>query len=168
MLKSIFNKERGFLTSMPMLKSIFNKEHSEQFINRINSLNHQTQPQWGKMNVAQMLAHCQQSIRMASGDLKPTSAPVAKFLFGRLAKKHMLNEPELKRNTPTFREGKIAGKRDFETERTKLINIIETFQQKGPAGLTKDPHPFFGEMSVREWDTLQVKHLDHHLRQFGV
>jgi hypothetical protein len=151
-----------------MLKSIFNKEHSEEFIERINTLNHQTQPQWGRMNVAQMLAHCQQSIRMASGDLKPTNAPVAKFLFGRLAKKHMLNEPELKRNTPTFREGKVSDKRDFETERTKLIGIIASFQQNGPGGLTKDPHPFFGEMSVRDWDTLQVKHLDHHLRQFGV
>ncbi|MBP9797478.1 MAG: DUF1569 domain-containing protein, partial [Chitinophagales bacterium] len=38
----------------------------------------------------------------------------------------------------------------------------------GPTGVTKDKHPFFGKLSPEEWDTLTVKHLDHHLRQFGV
>ena len=34
--------------------------------------------------------------------------------------------------------------------------------------VTQDPHPFFGRMTGEEWDRLLWKHLDHHLRQFGV
>jgi hypothetical protein len=34
--------------------------------------------------------------------------------------------------------------------------------------LTSAPHPFFGPMTQQEWETLMWKHLDHHLRQFGV
>lgn len=150
------------------MKSLFNREHSQEFISRINSLNNQTQPQWGKMNVAQMLTHCQMPIKIASGELVPKINPIIKFLFGKGAKKQLINDPEFKKNLPTFTEAKIKDQRIFEEERSKLVKIIEDFQQKGPAGLTKKAHPFFGEMSISDWDTLQVKHLDHHLRQFGV
>lgn len=150
------------------MRSIFDKDHVEEFISRINSLNHQTQPQWGKMNVAQMLAHCQVPIKIASGSLVPKVNPVVKFLFGKSAKRQLVNEPEFKRNLPTMGEAKITDQRVFEKERSKLVNVIKELQSKGPAGLTKRAHPFFGEMTISDWDTLQVKHLDHHLRQFGV
>jgi hypothetical protein len=150
------------------MRSLFNKDHSIEFISRINTLNHQTQPQWGKMDVAQMLAHCQRPISIASGELVPKINPIVKFLFGKTAKKQLVNDPEFKRNLPTFSEAKIVDRRVFESERKKLIGMIEDFQKKGPSGLTKNAHPFFGDMTISDWDTLQVKHLDHHLRQFGV
>lgn len=150
------------------MKSIFNKAHSEEFISRINTLNHQTQPQWGTMNVAQMLTHCQKPIMIANGDLKPRKTPLVKFLFGKTAKKQLVNEPEFKKNLPTFAEAKVSDQRNFDAERARLVGLIREFQERGPSALTKDPHPFFGDMTVSDWDTLQVKHLDHHLRQFGV
>jgi hypothetical protein len=150
------------------MKSFFDKDYSEEFISRINSLNHQTQAQWGKMNVAQMLAHCQAPIKIASGQLTPKINPIVKLLFGKTAKRQLVNDPEFKRNLPTFTEAKIVDQRVFEQERNKLIELIKEFQEKGPSGLTKNSHPFFGDMSINDWDTLQVKHLDHHLRQFGV
>jgi len=30
------------------------------------------------------------------------------------------------------------------------------------------PHPSFGEFTKEQWGQLEYKHLDHHLRQFGV
>lgn len=150
------------------MRSIFDRDHANEFVNRINSLNHQTQAQWGKMNVAQMLAHCQVPLKIASGELVPKVNPIVKFLFGKSAKRQLVNDPEFKRNLPTMNEAKISDERIFEQERSKLIALLENFQSKGPSGLTKNAHPFFGEMSVSDWDTLQVKHLDHHLRQFGV
>jgi hypothetical protein len=150
------------------MESIFRKETAQSYIDRIHQLTPQTQPQWGNMNVAQMLAHCQMPIKTATGELVPKINPIVKFLFGKTAKKQLINDPEFKRNLPTFSEAKIVDQRIFEKERTKLVETIQAFQEKGPAGLTKSAHPFFGEMSVAEWDFLQVKHLDHHLRQFGV
>lgn len=150
------------------MKSIFNKDHHMEFIARINTLNSQTQPQWGKMNVAQMLAHCQMPVKVASGELIPKINPIVRFLFGRTAKKQLINDPEFKRHLPTFSEAKITDQRVFEQERTRLIKALDELHRKGPAGLTKNAHPFFGKMTIADWDTLQVKHLDHHLRQFGV
>jgi len=149
------------------MKSLYKKEDAEYFINRINTLSHSTPAQWGKMNVAQMLTHCQKPLEIASGDLKPKINPIVKFLFGKGAKRQLLADAQLKKNLPTFAEAKIADAKVFEAEKSKLIKLIQGFQQKGESGLTKDPHPFFGELSVKEWDILQVKHLDHHLRQFG-
>ena len=150
------------------MHSLFNRSQAEHFIDRINSLNHRTQPQWGKMNVAQMLWHCQKPLSVAKGELVPTVNPLVRFLFGKKAKKELINDPEFRRNLPTFAEAKISTQPDFEKERKKLIDAILEFQLRGPSGLTDQPHPFFGRMTAGEWDTWQVKHLDHHLRQFGV
>jgi hypothetical protein len=150
------------------MESLFRKETAQHYIDRIHHLTPQTQPQWGQMNVSQMLAHCQMPIWIATGQLEPKINPLVRLLFAKSAKKQLLNDPEFKRHLPTFSETKITDQRVFEMERTKLVNTIASFQEKGPAGLTKKPHPFFGEMAVSEWDLLLVKHLDHHLRQFGV
>src|SRR4051812_40926581 len=129
------------------MHSLFNRKHTDEFIARINSLGDGSQAHWGKMNVAQMLTHCQKPFLIALGELKPKSNPIIRFLFGRVAKKQLIQDPEFKRNLPTFTEARIADRRVFEDERRKLIQLIEEFQRKGPAGLTKDRHPFFGEMS---------------------
>jgi hypothetical protein len=150
------------------MKSLFNQQNAGEFIERINKLTPTTKAQWGVMNVSQMLRHSQLPLDIASGALVPKVNPIVRFLFGKSAKKQINSDQEFKKNLPTFREGKIHDERDFEKEKTKLVSQIQHFQQKGEAGLTKDPHPFFGTMTVNEWDRLQVKHLDHHLKQFGV
>jgi hypothetical protein len=150
------------------MKSLFEKQTADEFIARINKLTPESAAVWGKMDVAQMLTHCQKPLEIASGKLKPRINKVIKFLFGERARKQLLRDPEFKKNIPTFQEAKIVDKRVFNTEKERLIQLIIQFQTNGEAGLTKDPHPFFGDLSVKEWDILQVKHLDHHLRQFGV
>ena len=52
------------------MKSIFNKTDNQEIISRINSLTPETPALWGKMNVDQMLKHCQSPIDVAFGDLK--------------------------------------------------------------------------------------------------
>ncbi len=49
-----------------------------------------------------------------------------------------------------------------------LFNESDSSEIIDRIGLSKDPHPFFGNLNSEEWDTLNWKHLDHHLRQFGV
>lgn len=150
------------------MPSLFNKENSQEFIRRINQLSPQTQRLWGKMSVDQMLAHCQAPLHIAHGSLKPKINPIVKFLFAKGAKKQLLSNEPFKKNLPTFGEALVADQRVFDAEKQKLISMIEDFQKKGPDAIIKDPHPFFGELTVSQWDHMQVKHLDHHLRQFGV
>lgn len=51
------------------MKNIFDKDVSEEVITRINKLDSTTKPQWGRMNVAQMLAHCNVTYEMVYEDI---------------------------------------------------------------------------------------------------
>jgi hypothetical protein len=150
------------------MKSLFNKADSEHFIERINKLNHDAKPQWGKMNAAHMLAHCTAPMQMAHGEIKSKRGLIS-FLFGKMAKKKFAN-PEVKfdRNLPTDPNFVFPNASDFEAEKKKLISQIRTFTEKGPSGISGQPHSFFGHLTPQEWDIIQAKHLDHHLSQFGV
>lgn len=150
------------------MKSLFNTADSEQFIERIGKLTATTRPLWGKMNVAQMLAHCTAPLKMAHGEIKGKRGLIS-FLFGKSAKKKFANPIiPFSKNLPTDPNFKFPDTSDFEAEKKKLIAQIKVFNQKGPAGISDLPHSFFGVMTPQEWDIIQSKHLDHHLQQFGV
>ncbi len=153
---------------MTPIQNLFLVQAKDEFVARINKLNSTSPAQWGKMDVAQMLKHCQVPLKVASGELVPKTNPIIKFLFGKAAKKKLVGAQPFGRNLPTMGEAKISEKQDFEKEKRELIRLIENYQTRGEEGLTPNPHPFFGRMNASEWNTLQVKHLDHHLRQFGV
>ncbi|MEO6220122.1 MAG: DUF1569 domain-containing protein [Ginsengibacter sp.] len=146
--------------------SIFSREDNDAIKDRINKLTPDSRPLWGKMSVSQMVAHLQRPILVSFGELK-IKRGILGILFGKMAKRQMLMDKPFKHNMPTVKEFKIAGE-DFEKEKNLLLSYIDRYANKGTQIITKEPHPFFGKMTLEEWDTLQWKHLDHHLRQFGV
>jgi Protein of unknown function (DUF1569) len=150
-----------------MMKSIFSPADNQEFIARIDRLKPDSPAQWGKMNAAQVLAHMQMPLRVALGDLKLKRGLMA-ILIGGLAKKKLLSPQPFGKSLPTDPNFVIKGQRDFETEKQQLLELLQRALKGGTGVLTPDPHPFFGKMTPLEWDILQVKHLDHHLRQFGV
>ena len=149
-----------------MRDSLFSAEGLATMLARVDALRPDSARGWGKMDVAQMLAHCQQPLRVALGEL-PLKRMLIGILFGRLAKKKLLSPTPWKNGMPTAPEFKITDARDFAEEKAALRALVERFGHGGPAALTKQPHPFFGPLSVDEWQALQWRHLDHHLRQFG-
>ena len=78
------------------------------------------------------------------------------------------NDEPMRRNSPTVETLKVRDERDLDRERARLVGLIERFASAGPAGCTTHPHSFFGRLTPDEWAVLMYKHLDHHLRQFGV
>lgn len=48
------------------IKNLFNNSVKQELIERINKLTPETQRKWGKMNVAQMLAHLQMRIKISA------------------------------------------------------------------------------------------------------
>jgi hypothetical protein len=146
---------------------LFDKTRSGDIIARINKLTPVSTALWGKMNVSQMLAHCQAPLQVAIGEHE-LKRSIMGLLFGRLAKKKLVSDKPYSRSLPTAPSFVVKDERNFEEERSKLINIIEKFTAGGPDGLIRTPHPFFGPLTVEEWDKCQWKHLDHHLQQFGV
>lgn len=134
---------------------------------RIKALTSESRPLWGKMDVAQMLAHCQQPLRVAIGQLRLKRSLVG-VLFGGMAKRSLLSGKPWGKGMPTAPEFRVTSQQDFERERRALLDIVRRFGEGGPASLTTQPHPFFGVLTPEQWNALQWRHLDHHLRQFGV
>jgi hypothetical protein len=90
-------------------------------------------------------------------------------MIGRVVKPMALgNDEPLRRNSPTVEGLVVKDERDLDIERERLCGLIDRFVAAGPKGCTKHPHSFFGRLTPEEWATLMYKHLDHHLRQFGV
>ena len=146
---------------------LFDKARSAEIISRINHLSPESKALWGKMNAAQMLAHCQAPLQVALGEhhLKRSLMGV---LFGRLAKKKLVGDKPYSKSLPTAPSFVVKDDRNFYEEKSKLVSVIERFTAGGAEALIKTPHPFFGPLTVEEWDKCQWKHLDHHLKQFGV
>jgi len=149
------------------MKSLFNTSHNNEIIDRINSLSNQSQAQWGKMNVSQMLSHCQMPLNVAYGELKLKRGFISILLGSTFRKSMTKDERPFNRSLPTDKAFVMVEQFEFEKEKNKLIALVKKFEQLGPNGITKDTHPFFGKMTPNEWDIIQWKHLDHHLRQFG-
>ena len=150
-----------------MTKSLFNQEYNASIVARIRQLRPDSQAQWGKMNVAQMVKHAQQPLRVAIGELK-LKQNIIGFLFGKMAKNKFLKTKSMGKNLPTDKHFIISDIPEFEAEREKLIALVHQMAVKGSDIITKEAHPFFGKMTIEEWDTLQTIHLEHHLEQFGV
>ncbi len=137
-----------------------------RIIVRIENLKADSKAHWGKMNVAQMLEHCEKPILVSQGKL-PVRRSFIGFLFGKMAKKSLLNNHHFKKNLPTDSNFVIKNEADFEKSKMNLIDLIKGLEN-GQMSFHNENHPFFGKMSKEEWHILTTKHLDHHLRQFGV
>lgn len=150
------------------MKSVFNEADSQEIINRINKLTPSSQPLWGKMNVAQMLAHCSVTYEMIYTDKHPKPNPFLKLILKLLVKKTVVTDKPYKKNSQTAPAFLIADERVFETEKENLINYINKTREFGEAYFDGKESHSFGSLSLKEWNTMFYKHLDHHLSQFGV
>src|SRR5205085_6414770 len=139
----------------------------ENISQRIKALSASSKGQWGKMSVAQMLAHCQRPFEAAFSEGK-TKRGMLSYLFGSMAKRSFMNSDNFKKNLPTAPGFKITHQPDFEEEREKLLADFRRFLEIDTNVLATKVHPFFGPMNENEWYELMYKHLDHHLKQFGV
>ncbi|MBY0506087.1 MAG: DUF1569 domain-containing protein [Bryobacteraceae bacterium] len=149
------------------MKTLYEPAAVQEIRERIAQLKPDSVRQWGKMNAPQALAHCATGLEMAVGDLKLNRLFVGRII-GRFAKPVALGPEPLRRNSPTAKDLVVKDDRDLEVEQKRLLALIDRYSRNGATGCTTHPHPFFGTLSATEWATLMYKHLDHHLRQFGV
>ncbi len=148
------------------MNSIYDKASNEAIIARIHHLTSESQGLWGLMNVDQMLKHCCAAVDVAFGQKEVKVSFLMKVL-GRVAKKKVFTN-EFLHNSPTAKEFVFMETYDFELAKQELIEKFSRFALEGTAAIKIKKHPFWGNMTFEDWDTLMWKHIDHHLRQFGV
>lgn len=149
------------------MKNLFDPGVVDEINRRINQLSNSSVSQWGKMNVAQMLAHCVKPMEMALGEIPFTKAGFFKRTIGRLIKSVITSPKPYKTGLPTDPTFvTISYEFDFNQSKEKLIRMLNRYMQQ-QENVANIPHPFFGKLTKEECGMSQYKHLDHHLRQFG-
>jgi len=146
------------------VKNLFDPSVKQEIIERINKLTGQTQRQWGKMNVSQMLAHVQLPISCAYGTHQVKGSFLLKLL-GPLFKSVLYNDKPYKQSLPTDKSYVVVDSKDFEKEKQGLLEKLSKFSSDR---IVLENHPVWGKMTKEQWSKATWKHLDHHLKQFGV
>jgi hypothetical protein len=146
------------------IKTLFDPVAKQEIIDRINQLTPASQRQWGRMTVSQMMAHLQMPIGVGIGKHTIARSLLMK-LIGRFFKPIFINDKPFKQGLPTDRSFVIKDDKDFNTEKIKLLEVVNQFKEEN---ISDGPHPIFGKLTKEQWAKGTWKHLDHHLRQFGV
>jgi hypothetical protein len=150
------------------MKNLFEAERVEEVKARLAQLRPDSKRLWGRMTPAQAMAHCSAGMELAVGDRIPPRLLLGRMIGGFVKPMLLGNDEPMRRNSPTTRDLVVSGQRDLGVERERLGGLIDRFAAAGPAGCSMHRHSFFGRLTPEEWATLMYKHLDHHLRQFGV
>ncbi|MDQ6769885.1 MAG: DinB family protein [Gemmatimonadota bacterium] len=148
-----------------MKKSLSNARARQELVDRLERLNPESTPLWGKMTAPQMLSHVVDWMLMAKGELDVA------------AKKMPVRYPPLKqlliywlpfpKGLPTARELVGRKPREWATERAAVRQHVQSFENLNTKSTWPD-HPAFGKMTRSAWCVLAYRHTDHHLRQFGI
>ena len=149
-----------------MKKTLWDDEARTSLLRRLDALTPQSAAKWGRMNAGEMIAHLLSGMHLADGAIaaKPRRSPFRrwplKYLFvywvpfpkGAPAPREIVT-----RGTPADWDANLGALRE---------SIVEMASRDRHAAWPD--HPVFGALSGRAWGALGWRHLDHHLRQFGV
>lgn len=147
------------------MKSIFQPAVHRELQDRVQRLTPQQRPQWGKMSAAQMVVHLTDALRMASGELEVAPKKVA-LRFSPL-KELVLYVLPIPKGLPTAPELIARKSGEWTAEVAELRDQLNGLVERGAEALAPT-HPVFGPLSAKQWGVLVYRHMDHHLRQFGV
>ncbi|MBV8326605.1 DUF1569 domain-containing protein [Chryseobacterium sp.] len=150
-----------------MKKNLLTEEAACSIITRAQNLSVTHRPQWGKMTVTEMLLHCNSCNRQILEENRSNKKTTLKQYVLRILALYIASD--FKKNIKGEARHDPKGKVDsshFDQQKNEFIRLIEKFPaNKYPLTLT---HPAFGNISTNEWGIAAYKHMDHHLRQFGV
>ena len=150
------------------MKNIFEKEVTVEIIERISCLSNSTNRKWGKMDVAQMLAHCNVTYEYIYDTKHPQSKGIKKFILKSFVKPIVVGTKPYSQNGRTAPDFIMDEEKDFELEKTRLIEHLNKTQKLGENHFNNKESHSFGKLTSLEWNNMFYRHLNHHLEQFGV
>ncbi len=151
-----------------MEATVFNPKTTQGLMDRINRIDINKKPAWGKMSAAQMLAHCNVVYEMSFEDIHKKPSGFVKFMLKLFAKSTVVGDKPYKKSGQTAPQMIITSQKDFEKEKQRLLDYLNKTQQLGAAHFEQRESFSFGKLSSAQWNTMFYKHLQHHLAQFEV
>jgi hypothetical protein len=139
----------------------------DRILDRLGRLRPDSGRLWGRMDAAQALAHCALAMETSTGDAT-LPRPFLARVIGPMFKGWLLGPKPFSKDSPTHPLLVMKTPKEFEREMARLVASIRKFHDAGPASAARFEHGFVGRLSGEEWGRVQHKHMDHHLRQFGL
>lgn len=151
------------------MNSIFNKTTVAAFKVRISKLDESNKAEWGRMNVKQMLKHCIENERMLLREKTFKPVFIGKIFGKMVLKSDIKDDRPLGKNSPTHPDLRIKDVHEnFEALITEWIDLLDKYPTIESSHYLDFRHPFFQKMDASQVGRFAFKHVDHHLRQFGV
>jgi hypothetical protein len=148
-----------------MMQTLLDTVAREGIRRRLDTLAPDARPAWGTLDAPGMVCHVSDQLRVALG-LIPLQRRVD-TLFRRSLLKWMVLYSSFE---PPH--GKVKTTREMLTSRptTWTADVAECARliEAVGHGSASAAHPAFGALDAKEWGILCWKHLDYHLRQFGI
>ena len=150
-----------------MKKSLLNKVAAAAIIIRVAKLSPDSNNKWGKMTATEMLMHCNLcNLQILEEEGVKTKSTFKQQLLKILS---LYIVPDFPKNLQSSERNHTNGKCPdslFFSELNRFNTNINLFPNHDkPMTLA---HPAFGSLSNNQWGIAAWKHMDHHLRQFGV
>ena len=146
------------------MPSLRNQAVRKALTQRLQKLTPETKPKWGRLDGLRVVCHLADTLAMALGDI--STAPMNRKAFHHFPLKHLfLYVLPFPKGVPTSPELLASTPLDFEGDRRRVIEFVERLSAAPRANGPE--HPFFGPLTNDQWNALQWKHIDHHLKQFG-
>lgn len=137
-------------------------------VDRVNKLSGDESPLWGKMSVNQMMSHLVQAGELPfEASLPDRSTVLSRTIIKPLILYVMPMPKEVKVSADFDQQADGRRPEEFNADRECLISSINKLGEL-PADHKCQYHPMFGAMSAKQWALIVHKHVDHHLKQFGV
>lgn len=157
-----------FLIMTKALPNYFDVNVQNELISRINQITIDSKPLWGKMSAAQMLAHLNVMFELGLEQKHKRPNAMIRFMLQKFVKESIINEVPYKKNSRTAPEMIIKTHPELNLQKNEVLNYIKKTGKLGSHYFEQRQHPSFGNLSSKHWSNLFYKHIDHHLRQFGV
>ena len=147
------------------MKTLWDASARRELRDRLVRLTPSAQRRWGTMLAPQMVAHLVDSMRMAIGEMPvpPKKLPL-RFTPIKQLVIYCLPFPK---GAPTAPQLVSRAPGDWPAECATLLALVDQFAQRDRAAPWPD-HPAFGRLTGNAWGVLGYRHIDHHLKQFGV
>ena len=147
-------------------KTLFDSSVRNDMHDRLKRLSATQSPLWGRFEAPRMVCHVRTGLELTLAAAAPRSATglMARFPVNWMMI-YMMPWPKAKAESPP--ELLVTEPGDWQQDVAQLHERIDQFERRS----ANDAWPEsvgFGQISGHAHGVLQYRHLDHHLRQFGV
>ena len=153
------------------VRSLWRDADRRALVARLRRLAPDARPRWGRLTAPRLLAHLADSLRFALGDVDapPRHGRVARLLRRAPAKQLVVYWLPFPRHAPQVAALFATPPGAWAGDLAAVEALLDRAAAHAAAARPGWPeHPFFGRLTTRAWGVLGWRHMDHHLRQFGV